>query len=104
MKPLIVVLFCAATALAQTPTDKTFTIPDFKVTEQSLAKALPKKQSFFVYPPELRNGTALYKVSAPEPMCLTMHSYNFDKSATPKLVSETNCTMIKKNGFLRVKR
>ncbi len=39
MKPLIVILMFAATLAAQTPTDKTFTIPDFKVTEQSLAKA-----------------------------------------------------------------
>jgi len=103
MKPLLI-LFCAATVLAQSPNDKTFTIPDFKVTEQSLAKALPARQSMFVYPPELRNGPIRVTVKTPEPMCLTMHSYRFDMSAAPKLVSETNCTMVSKNGFLRVQR
>ena len=104
MKLLVSVLLLASFTFAQTSTDKAVSIPDFKVTEQTLAQSMPKKQSFFVYPPQLRNGPIEYRVGKQEPLCLTMRSYNFDKSATPKLVSETNCTPVEKDGYLRVRR
>jgi hypothetical protein len=104
MKPLIPALMFAATLAAQTPTDKTFTIPDFRVTEQSLAKAQHKLPISFLYPPELRNGPNLSKFIQAEPVCLKLRSYRFSKSAAPKLVSETDCTMTTKGSVLRVQR
>jgi|SRR3954465_3534880 hypothetical protein len=101
MKPLIVLAIFASTLAAQTPIEKTFTIPDFKVTEQSLAKAQKKLPMTFLYPPELRKGPSLQTVVSPQ-FCFAMHSYNFNKAATPRLVSESTCTMAKRDGFLRV--
>jgi hypothetical protein len=102
MKPLIFILCCAASAFAQDLNDK-FTIPDFKVTEQTLARALPKDRPMFLYPPQLRNGP-LVTVFKSDPVCLAMRSYRFDMKASPKLVSETTCTLTSRNGFLRVRR
>ena len=105
MKPLIVVLFCAATTLAQTPSQKTFSLPEFKVSEQSLRQAQENYPQIPDVPKGLSRREALMSRARPSNVtCLTMHSYNFDKSATPNLVSETNCTMVNPNGFLRVRR
>ena len=103
MKPLISIFFLAALAAAQNATERTFTIPDFKVTAESLARAQGKNGPMFLYPPALRKGPSIEQIVSPR-VCLTMRSYNFDKSASPRLVGETNCTMANKNGFLRVQR
>ena len=103
MKPLISIFFLAALAAAQNATERTFTIPDFKVTAESLARAQGKNRPIFLYPPALRKGPPIGSIIS-SPVCLTMHSYNFDKGASPRLVGETNCTPINKNGYLRVQR
>src|SRR4051812_49213764 len=103
MKPLILLFFLAITAAAQTATKRTFVIPEFKVTAESLARAQGKPAVAFLYPPELRKKLTISDL-IPQRVCLTMHSYNFDNSVTPKLVSETNCTMANVDGFLRVRQ
>jgi hypothetical protein len=102
MKPLILIFLVASAALAESPLDKTFTVPDFKVTEASLRRSLPQYQNIFLYPPELRTAPPVYQFASP--VCQKIKSYRVDTTAVPKLISVTDCTMSNRNTFLKAER